>query len=387
MKTQRTPKRSPAQSRGPLAAAICAFLFSIAGCSGGPQEQGPKKGGMPAPVRVVQAVKKDVPLELEVVGNVEAYSTVSVTSQVNGQVDKIHFKEGAYVKTGDMLITIDPRPFKAALDQAEAALARDMAQQENAAKEAARYAGLIQKGFVSQSQYDQLQSAADALKAVVAADKAAVANAKLQLDYCHIRSPINGKTGAVLIDEGNLVKANDKTLVTVMRIQPVFVDFSAPQQRLSEIMKFQAQGQLKVTALPSAPGLPPQHGVLTFIDNGVDPATGTIKLKAEFDNKSQSLWPGQFVNIVLRLTVEKDVVAVPSEAVQASQKGQYVYAVKPDGTAEMKTVTVSRSHGEESIISSGVEPGETVITDGQLQVLPGGKVKIVDDNANGKPGK
>jgi len=360
-----------------------AFLASLVSCSKNSQEQMQRKPGV-APVKAAVAAKKDVPLRIDVVGNIEAYSMAILTAQVGGQIEKIHFREGAFAKKDDILITIDPRPYKAAVAQAEAVLARDTVQADNTKKDAERYGELVAKGFIAQSQYDQAKTAADAAGSVVVADKAAVENAKLQLGYCYIHSPINGQTGAILINEGNLVKANDKTLATVYQVKPIYASFSVPQIHLPDIRKYRAMGRLKVTAQPPTPDSPPVEGVLTFIDNGVDPATGTIKLKATFDNGEKPLWPGQFVKISILLTTEKDVVVIPSQAVMTSQKGQYVFLVTSDGVAEMKPVTVSRTFDGQSIIATGVEAGQTVITDGQLQAIPGGKVKIVENQTGEK---
>ncbi len=365
-------------------AMMLALLVFSAACSKGPELPAQKKPGMAAPVKVAKAELKDVPLQIEAVGNIEAFSTVAVTAQISGQIEKIHFKEGQRVKEGDLLVTIDPRPYKAVVAQGEAVLARDMAQMETARREAARYGGLVANGYVSQSQYDQIKSSADSLQSVVAADKAAVDNAKLQLGYCFIHSPITGQTGVILIDEGNAVKANDKTLVTIMQVKPLYANFSVPQQYLHEINKRQAAGKLRVAVSPPGSGLPPVNGVLTFIDNSVDSATGTIKLKAAFDSSDKLLWPGQFVKASLLLSTEKGAVVIPSQAVMASQKGQSVYVVKPDGSAEMRIVTVSRVYGEESLIASGIEAGETVVIDGQLQILPGGKVKVSENRGGDK---
>lgn len=389
MKTRGTFSKRTGAIRHSIAGATALFVISAFACHQPERGQnGPGKAGHPpAPVKTALSAKKDVPLRVDVVGNVEAYSSISITSQVGGQLEKIHFREGQQVKEGDLLVTIDPRPYKSAVDQAEAALARDTAQMENAAKEAARHEDLAQKGFVSQSQYEQLKTAAEALKSVLAADRAAVANAKLQLQYCYIHSPIGGQTGAILVNEGNTVKANDKTLVTVTQVDPLYVGFSVSQAHLQAIRKYRARGTLKVTALP-AEGLPPQHGTLTFIDNSVDPATATIKLKAKFDNRDKILWPGQFVKVSLLLTTEKGLVTVPSQALQASQKGQFVYVVTPEGTADMRHVEVGRVFGDESVVLSGLAAGETVITDGQMQTVPGGKVNVTDNGGGPeRPGK
>jgi multidrug efflux system membrane fusion protein len=375
----------PSKKAGFSAIAILSALFAVS-CSKGEQGGMQRKPGA-APVRVALAEKTDVPNQIEVVGNIEASSTLSLTSQVNGQIEKIHFKEGDFVTVGDMLVTIDPRPFKAALAQAQAVTNRDTAQMKNAKKEATRNKELLRKGFVSQSQYDQLEASADALTAAVSADNAAEDNARLNLEYCFIRAPFTGKTGAVMIYEGNYVKANDKTIVTVLKVAPIYANFAVPQQYLAAIKKYLAAGKLETSVLPTG-GLPPVKGNLTFIDNAVDATTGTIKLKATFDNAEKSLWPGQFVKVSLFLTTDKGVVVIPTQAIINTQKGSSVYVVKSDGTADLRPVKISRSFGLDSIIESGVGAGERVVTDGQLQTMPGGKVKIIEDQpAKKEPGK
>ncbi|MBI3581338.1 MAG: efflux RND transporter periplasmic adaptor subunit [Nitrospinae bacterium] len=375
----------PSKKAGFSAFVAVAAVIAVS-CSKGGQEGRQKKFGA-APVRVAKGELRDVPNTIEVVGNVEAYLTLSVTSQVNGQIDKIHFKEGDFVHVGNPLVTIDPRPFKAALAQAEANSNRDAAQMKNAQREEARYKELVKKGYVSQSQYDQAAATADALAASVAADKAAEDTARLNLDYCYIRSPIDGKTGPVMIYAGNYVKANDKTIVTVLQVRPIYAEFSVPQLYLPTIRKYMAEGKLEVDAFPPA-GLPPVKGSVSFIDNAVDPTTGTLKLKATFENAESALWPGQFVKVSLLLTTDKGVVVVPTQAVMNTQKGSSVYVVKPDGTAELRPVKISRSVGPDSIVENGLGAGETVVTDGQLQAMPGGKVRIIEDQPGKKePGK
>lgn len=354
---------------------------SLAACSKDAPQQMQKKQMPPAPVKVAVAVKKDVPLRLEVVGSVEAYATVAVTAQISGQIEKMHFKEGEHVDKGSLLVTIDPRPFKAALGQAEAALGRDAAQLANARRDAERNEALVREGVVARQQADQTATAADALAAVVAADKAAAENARLQLAYCYIHSPIDGTTGAVQLDEGNLIKANDKSIVTIYQVKPIYVSFMVPQTYLAALRTHMARGRLKVTA--ATEGGPAAEGVLVFVDNGVDPATGTIRLKASFPNGSGSFIPGQFVNVSLTLTTEKGALTIPSHAVMNSQKGEFVFLVK-NGTAEMRLVTVRRAFGDELLIEKGLEEGDTVVTDGQIQVIPGGPVKVADSGEKAK---
>lgn len=367
---------APSKKAGFSAVAVLAALLAVS-CSKSEQAGAQRKFG-PAPVRVAKAVTTDVPNQIEAVGNIEAFSTLSLTSQVNGQIEKIHFKEGDFVKEGDLLVTIDPRPFRAALAQAVAVKERDVVQMKNAQKEAARNKELVDKGYISRSQYDQLAATADGLVAAVAADKAAEETAKLNLEYCFIRAPFAGKTGAVMIYPGNYVKANDKTIVTVLQIKPVYADFALPQQNLAAVKKYLSEGKLETSVLQSD-GVPPVKGDLKFIDNTVDPATGTIKLKAVFENGDKSLWPGQFVKVSLFLTTDKGVVVVPTPALINTQKGSSVFVVRSDDTAELRPVKTGRSFGNATVVENGLSAGETVVTDGQLQTMPGGKVKVIED--------
>lgn len=328
-----------------------------------------------APVVVETADRKSVPLQLKAIGNVEAYNTVAVRSQVAGEISEVFFHEGQDVRAGTLLFRIDPRPFESALRQAESALVRDRAQAKNAAAEAKRYETLSQKGFVSRQEYDRARTSSDALDAVVAADEAAVENARLQLEYTAIMSPIHGRTGAIAVQKGNVVKANDVTLVTINQVMPIYVTFSVPEQDLPAIRKYRAAGDLHVNAVP-APGARPINGTLSFVDNKVNASTGTILLKATFSNQDHALWPGQFIDVVLTLTTEKDRVVVPAPAVQTGQQGQFVFVVKDDMTAELRPVTVARTFDRWAVIEKGVQPGETVVTDGQIRIAPGGKVEI-----------
>jgi multidrug efflux system membrane fusion protein len=334
-----------------------------------------------APVIVASVGQKAVPYEIRTIGNVEANASVIVKSQIGGILSKIHFQKGQFVNKGALLFTIDPRPLQATLMQAQGALARDNAQLINARDDEKRYAELVKKGYISKQQYDQQRTAADALEATVNADKAAVAYAKLQVSYCYIHSPISGHLGDILIDEGNIVKANDdnKSLTTIRQVQPISVTFSVPEKNLAEIKKYRAEKQLTVEVYFDNPNQKPEKGVLSFIDNTVDPTTGTIKLKGTLKNEKNQLWPGQFVNVLLFLYTQQDAIVIPSQAIQAGQMGQYVYVVSDALQAEVRPVTVTRTFGGESIIEKGLKPGEKVITDGQLRVVPGGKVAIKEE--------
>ncbi len=326
-----------------------------------------------APVVVSVASQRDVPVAVKAVGAVEAYSNVQVKSMIAGEITRVAFAEGQDVRKGDLLFVIDPRPYRAALAQAEGNLARDSAQEANARAQATRYAALYKEGVVSREQNDQMITAADALREAVQADRAAVETAKVNLTYTTIYSPINGRTGNLMVHQGNVVKANDISLLTINQIEPIYATFAVPQMYLPDIKKYQAGHSLAVSVrVPNEPA--PAEGVLSFIDNTVDPATGTIKLKATFANKDRRLWPGQFADVSLTLTTDKNAVVVPSAAVQTGQNGQYVFVVKPDSTAEMRNVTVSRIVGSESVITSGVRAGDQVVTDGQVRLTPGKKV-------------
>lgn len=340
---------------------------------------GKTKAGPPvdtaAPVVVAAAMQRDIPLEVKAVGTVEAYSNVQVKSMIAGEITKEGFAEGQDVRRGDLLFVIDPRPYQAALAQAQGNLARDSAQEANARAQGTRYAALFKEGVVSREQYDSITAAADALKQAVEADRAAVETAKVNLTYTTIFSPIDGRTGNLMVHRGNVVKANDISILSINQVQPIYATFAVPEMYLPEIKRSQAGRKLVVTVrVPNEPK--PAEGVLTFIDNTVDPATGTIKLKATFTNHDRRLWPGQFADVSMTLSTDKNAVLIPSAAVQTGQNGQYVFVVKPDNTAELRNVTVSRVVGSDSVITSGVQAGEQVVTDGQVRLTPGKKVAL-----------
>lgn len=373
-----------------LLAALSFLTACSPDASGKPVVQDP--GRRPAvPVTVTTVGQKTVPLQLHAIGYVQTYATVAIKAQVGGELQRVHFKEGQEVQKGDRLFTIDPRPFEAELKQAEANLAKDQAQLANARQEVRRYAELVKKEYVARQQYDQVRTTATALAAVVHADQAAVDNAKLQLSYCFIRSPIDGRTGNLLVHQGNIVKANDTTplgpgpsgsatvsvpLVTINQLSPIYVAFAVPEQHLPEIRKYMAAGKLQVEAVIPHDEEHPVRGELTFIDNAVDPTTGTIQLKATFPNHDKALWPEQFVNVVLTLAVQANAVVVPSQAVQTGQTGPYVFIVQPDLTVEARPLVVDRDVGADTVVKEGLQPGEQVVTDGQLRLSPGAKVEI-----------
>jgi multidrug efflux system membrane fusion protein len=350
------------------------------GRSGGQGRGGGSREAVP--VLVATAVQKSIPLQIRAVANVEPLSTVSIKSQVTGVLTKAHFQEGQNVKKGQLLFTVDPRPLEAALKQAEATLARDTAQLQNSREQARRYAELVKKQYVSQEQYDQIRANADAAEAVVQADLAAVENAKVQLSYCYIYSPLDGQVGTLLVNEGNLVRVNDGTpLVVINQLAPINVTFSVPETNLPEIKRHMANGKLVVDASFAPEENRPEHGTLVFVDNAVDRSTGTIKLKAEFSNREKRLWPGQFVNVALTLTTEAGAVVIPSEAIQVGEDGQHVFVVKPDKRVEIRTVKVARTTEGEAIIASGIQAGETVVREGQFLLGPNSRIEIKEADA------
>lgn len=353
-----------------LAAMVC-----LAGCSRGKVESAPVPP--PVPVRVAQVEKVNIPILAKEIGAGEAYSSVQVKPLVAGTLTGLFFKEGDFVRKGQLLATIDPQPLQTALDQAMGTLAKDTAQAKFTASSAERYQKLFQAGIVPRDQYDQLESQAESAKALVQADQAAVEAAKLQLSYCKIYSPIDGKTGALQLWVGNLAKANDVSiLVTINQVTPIYVDFAVPQDLLPRVRQALDQGHPRVLATIQADPQHPETGYLNFIDNAVDPTTGTIKLKAVFPNQDHRLWPGQFVNVELQLAEQTGALVVPTQAVQTSQQGPYVWLVKKDGTADMQTVKIGQQEQGRTVIAEGLEPGQTVVTDGELRLVPGSRVQI-----------
>ena len=365
-----------------MAVAMMALL--LAGCSDKKSASAPAMSpmAMVVPVVVANVTQRDMPVQVTAIGNVQAYSTVTVKTLVAGEIQRVNFREGQDVKKGDMLFSIDPRPFQVALHQAEANLARDQAQAQYAKAEASRYTQLQKAGIVSQIQYEQFTSNSQALDAAVRADQAAVENAKINLSYCSIYSPIDGRTGSLLVHAGNLVKVNDTSLVVINQVTPIYVDFSIPEQYLGQVKQHQARGRLRVLAYPSGDKTAASSGVLTFINNSVDSDTGTIELKGTFANRDRRLWPGQFVNVVLDLTVNKNATVVPSQAVQTGENGLYVYVVKADHTAGYRPVKVGDTLGGFTIVDKGLKPGETIVTNGQLRLFPGAKVSFKNETAS-----
>ena len=357
---------------------IIGVLFP-ASCKKKSAAQEAKPSQVAVPVLAATAVEKDVPVELRAIGTVEAYTTIEIKSRVGGYLQNIHFNEGQDVKAGDLLFTIDPRPYEAALRQAKAILAKDTVQLENARVVVSRDEKLAQKGLASQEEYDQTRTDAQSLSDLVEADKAVVESAKLQLGYCYIHSPITGRTGSILIHKGNLINTNDsKAMVVINQIQPIYVNFAVPAQYLNEIKKRMDQDKLIVEADTLQSAGSTESGVLTFIDNAVDTSTGTIRLKATFDNSNKILWPGDFVNVMLRLSTRSNAVVVPSQAIMTGQQGKFVFVIKKDLTVEVRDIVSEYELNGETVIEKGLSPGEQVVTDGQLRLVAGSKVSIKD---------
>jgi multidrug efflux system membrane fusion protein len=355
--------------RAITAAAIVATLL---GCSEKKEKQAEER----VPVTVALAEQRDVPVDVRVIGSVQPISSVAVRALVAGQLQRVWFREGDDVRKGQRLFTIDERPYQSALAQAEANLNRDEAQAKNADAEAKRYAELVKKDYVTREDYDKFVSGAEAARAVVAADRAAADNTRLQLAYCDIRSPLDGRTGSLQVQAGNLVKANDTTpLVAINQITPVYVTFSVPESQLGDV-RARGLGNVPVSASPQQGGGAAQNGKLTFIDNAVDPQTGTITLKATFTNEGRVLWPGEFVNVAMTLSNRRNATVVPVQAVQNGQKGQYVYVVTEGNGIQMRPVTVIQQVDNQAVIGKGVNPGDTVVTDGQIRLTPKSKVEL-----------
>jgi membrane fusion protein, multidrug efflux system len=335
-----------------------------------------RKAPIAVPVTVASVIAKTVPVRLYAIGNVEPFTTVAVKARVDGQILSVHFNEGDEVRQGQLLFEIDPRPFAAALQQGQANLLRDRALVDRAADQEKRYKELLQKKFISPDAYGQVKTNLDSAAATIRADEASIASARLQLEYCSIRSPVTGYAGKIAIQRGNLVKANDTgPLVTINQVVPIYVSFSVPEQNLSDVRLHQAKGDLHVQA--NVPHVAtPIEGKLIFVDNSADLSTGTIKLKATFPNKDKAMWPGQFVNVGLTLYEQQDAIVAPSVAVQNGPNGQYVFVLKTDQTVEMRPIKIARTEGDATVVAGGLKVGDQVVTVGQLRLAPGMRVDI-----------
>lgn len=445
---QIVPRFQSIIQRGRFSLLILGLAYLCSACNASEAESSRKEAGKKraVPVVVATATQKTIPIQLSATGTVEAYSTVSVKSQVGGQLTGVYFQQGQNVKKGDLLFKIDSRPLQAALMQANAAKAKDLAQVKqakanvlkaiadvnqakanvvkdkaqatNADVQAQRYTRLLKQGAISKEQAEQYKTSADAQQATVeadqggvanaraavaaaqadvqnalaavASDEAAIDNAKVQLSYSSIYAPIAGRTGSLKLTQGNLVKANaanaDDSLITISQIRPIYVNFSIPQRLLPDIKKYSANGKLEVDALPPKDAGHPIRGELTFVDNGVNTQTGTIQLKGTFANADERLFPGQFVNVVLKLSEEPNAITVPSQAVQSGQQGQFVYVVKPDKTAEMRPITVGDTVKNETVIKQGLKSGEQVVTDGQFNLVAGAIVQVKPEVGSNRQG-
>jgi multidrug efflux system membrane fusion protein len=360
-------------------------ILSAAGCS---------KGAAPAAiaraaagddavlVTVAPVVRKAMPLEIRVIGTAEAESTVAVHAQITGAITSVNFNEGDDVADGQVLFTLDHRPLEATLAQVQANLARDLAQATNARTQAGRYQTLATRGLVSGQEMQASATAAAALEATVEADRAALDNANVQLEYATIKAPIAGRTGALIVHPGNLVRANDTSpLVVINRIAPINVSFGIPEGQLPGFKRYLAERTLRVEATAPSETVP-STGQISFIDNAVDQTTGTIRIKGSFPNADRRLWPGQFVNVVVTLKTDPAAVVAPTAAIQAGQQGDFAFVVKPDQTVDLRSVIVDRTSGPDSIVKDGLKPGEIVITDGQLRLVAGSRVKVKSDAAH-----
>ncbi|MCL5097983.1 MAG: efflux RND transporter periplasmic adaptor subunit [Candidatus Omnitrophica bacterium] len=361
--------------------ALAALAGAITSCSRSPgaSAQSRAAGQTPAvPVTAVVVAQQNVPVVLPAIGNARAYASVSIKARVDGQLARVDFKQGDEVKKGDVIFQLDPRPFQAALDQANGVLARDTASLQNAETDMKRTDELADTKAVSATEVDANRAKVASLRATVASDKAAVESASLQLSFCTITSPVDGRVGLLLVDEGNMVKNNDTILAVVNQIRPIYVDFAVPEQSLLEVREATAGGHLRVEA--SIPRHPDRRatGELEVINNQVDASTGTLLLRAIFPNEDELLWPGQFVNVSLTLATETNAVVVPSDTIQLSQDGKYLFVVKADDTVDFRSVETGITYEQSTVIKKGLQPGERIVTSGQLRLVPGAKVKIAD---------
>ena len=370
---------------------VCRFIIiavllppfvALSGCS---KKAEKPKGRPPALVTTASATQQNVPVLIKAIGNMEASESVVVRTQISGELTKVAFREGQDVQKGALLFQLDPRTYQAAIRKAEATLARDKVIMVNARKDYERYSQLVKDGIVTQEQAEGYRTKAESAAADMAADVAAVDSAREQLAYCTINSPISGRLGVLAVNRGNVVKANDTVLVTINKLTPIYASFTIPEKELPEMKRQMAGGRITVEAeVPGTTGIK-EKGIVSFIDNTVDPTTGTIRLKASFDNASKQLWPGQFVNLSLILGMKNNAVVIPSQAIQTGQNGQFVFVVKPDATADIRQVVSGPVSQEITVIEKGLQPGEQVVIDGQMRVIPGGKVEIKQPEKQGSP--
>ena len=332
----------------------------------------------PVPVRTAIVQSGEVPETVRAVGEVDPEQSALITPQVSGILKEIYFQEGQELKKGDKLFLIDPAPYQSELAQAQAQLQRDKAQLESARAQLQRLDTLVKKDFVSREQYDEGKANAGALAGTVKADEAALENARIRLSYCTAESPISGRAGALLVKVGNVVTANsaEHAVVRINQLKPVFIRFSIPETVVNIVRSRQAEsGGLRVKSHRPGTEISAAEGTLTFIDNSVDRNSGTLLLKATFENANEALWPGEFVDVLLELGVRKNALKVPSSAVQTGQQGEYAYAVKADGTAEVRQLKVAFYAGNDAVIDSGLNAGDEVVTDGHVRLFPGAKIE------------
>ena len=354
--------------------AICLVAFATLASACAKQQAAPPERP-PTIVTVAKVTQKTMPVVVTAVGNVEAISTISIRAQVAGEVQNIRFKEGDFVKKGQVLLTIDPRPYEAALAQAKAALARDKATGTYNRAQAQRYKTLFDQGVVPAEQVDSFTSAADASDAVVNADEAAVKTAELNLEYCTIESPLDGRTGTVMVKAGNLVKVADVPIVVINQVNPIYVNFTVPQQYWPDIKEDIERRALHVTVtIPQNAGRPVE-GTLTFVDNIVDSTTGTIHLRGTFENSQDRLWPGLYVSVLLTLSQQSNATVVPAHSIVTTQQSSYVYVVKANNTVEQRTVMPNRTIDNDTVVDKGLQPGEVIVIDGQVNLVPGAKIE------------
>jgi multidrug efflux system membrane fusion protein len=364
-----------------LVGLVLSTTASMVGCSESQALQPQQNAPPPAvPIAATAVVRKDMPLEVSVIGTVEAYATVAVRAQITGELTSVNFQQGDDVQAGQELFTLDRRPLEAALLQSTATLERDTAQAANARAIMERSEELVQRGIVAREQRDTARATVAALDATLAADRAALENAKVQLQYATIRAPISGRTGVLMVNAGNLVRANDQApLVTINQVTPIYVSFAFPEGSLPDLRRYLSQGALRVDAGTTGAEGPRAVGRITFVDNAVDQTTGTIKIKGTFPNDDRRLWPGQAVNVVVRLSTDAAAIVIPTVAVQSGPDGTYVYVVKDDKTVELRPVTIVRAAGAESVIKEGLSAGDIVVTDGHLRLIPGSRVSLRDE--------
>ena len=365
-----------------MIAGCMSFFFAASGCA---KKTEKPKGRPPALVVTAAASQQDVPIQLRAIGTMEASESVTIRTQLSGELIKVAFREGQEVQKGSLLFQLDPRSYQALIRKAEAILARDRVIMVNARRDYERYSQLVKDGIVTHEQAEGYRTKAESAAADVDSDQAALDNAREQLAYCTITAPISGCMGVLAVDRGNVVKANDTVLVTINKVNPIHASFTIPEKELPEIKRHMAAGKVMVEAeVPGGAGIK-EKGVVSFFDNTVDPATGTIRLKATFENAKKQLWPGQFVNLSITMAVKNNAVVVPSQAVQTGQKGQFVFVVRQDATAEIRPIVTGPVSGGITVIEKGLQSGEQVVIDGQMRVVPGGKVEAKQPDKSAAP--